>query len=121
MELTGNQFAKICGVTRQTIYGHAKNKKLVKTTAELFSIYDPENMAYLRSRGKSAKDVQKFLEAQDDPQSKRAIQKEFEKIRRDSENQIKAFFKATEKVLRKNYGKEECEKIKIEIFEEVKG
>ena len=121
MELTGNQFGKICGVTRQTIYGHAKKGKLVKTTAELFSIYDPENMDYLKSRGKSVKDVQKFLESQDDPQSKRAIQKEFEKIRQDSEKQIKAFLKATEKILIKNYGKEESEKIKQQIFEEVKG
>lgn len=71
MEISGSDFAYICGVSRQTIYALWKKNKLEKSGAKKFNVNDPLNLEYLKEHGKSTLDVKKYVDLGRKPYARR--------------------------------------------------
>lgn len=60
-EISQSQFAKIAGVKRQAVYMAVKRNNIVINSAKLIDTENKQNVAWLRSHGKSEKDVIQYL------------------------------------------------------------
>jgi len=60
-EINQSQFAKIAGVKRQAVYMAVKRNNIVINSAKLIDTENKQNVTWLRSHGKSEKDVIQYL------------------------------------------------------------
>jgi hypothetical protein len=84
MLLTGSQFAKFMGTSRQNIYKLVRNGKLIKDDNNNYETDNPKNFNYIQLHGKSLSDISQYVMSI----SERKIKKPL-KIKEPSKREVK--------------------------------
>jgi len=112
MKISGSNFAKLTGCSRQNIYKLVRENKLVKALDNKYDLNDPTNLDYILKHGKSPDDIKNFLK-----NIKSNVGTQSEKIKVDKKKTITRSVPSPKKELKKS---NDQAKIQIDLNKKIK-